>query len=222
MGRVATRFHTVDSGYLDCLRNTKQSILRIPQFFYVHAFTLCCERIGKASTIMHQLSDQQLSPTLVVKALLANGFFEFQFADLHQAFRPHFPLQSSKTIYQSLYRVVDRFVKKGYLARKNSSDQPVIYQQTDLLRVSVEHDKQKIKVSEIGHLAAQIRENLAGVERELWVTSSAADQCQQKIKDYPLLRQQLSRMQMEYREKSLSKLAEVEVLRRLLTECGGS
>ncbi len=170
---------------------------------------------------MHQLSDQQLSPTLVVKLLLANGFSEFLFADLHQAFRQHFPQQSTKTIYQSLYRVVDRFVKKGYLTRKDSPDQPAVYQQTDLLRASYEQETPITKVSDTGHLAAQIREDLARAERELWVTSSASDQCQQKIQDYPQLRPQLSSMQMEYREKSLSKLAEVEVLRRLLTECGG-
>lgn len=171
---------------------------------------------------MHQLSDQQLSPTLVVKSLLLNGFSEFSFADLHQAFRQHFPRQSSKSIYQSLYRVVDRFVKKGYLARVDSPDQPTVYQQTDLLRASFERDEPIPKVSDAGHLAAQIRDDLARAERELWVTSSAADQCQQKIHDYPQLRSQLSSMQMEYREKSLSKLAEVEVLRRLLIECGGS
>lgn len=170
---------------------------------------------------MHQLSDQRLSPTLVVKSLLANGFSEFSFADLHQAFRAHFLTHCSKTTYQSLYRVVARFVRKGYLARTNSDDQSVVYQQTDLLRMSFEQDRSTSKISDAGHLAAQIRNDLARAERELWVTSSASDQCQQKIQNYPQLRTQLSSMQMEYREKSLSKLAEVEVLRRLLIECGG-
>lgn len=214
--------HTVGLEYLDCLRITKQSILRIPQYFYVHTCTPYGECTDKAFLLMHQLSDQQLSPTLVVRSLLANGFSEFSFADLHQAFRPNFPQQSSKTIYQSLYRVVDRLVKKGYLTRQHSPDQTAVYQQTDLLRASFERDKPISHVSDVGGLAAQIRDDLARAERDLWVTSSAADQCQQKIQNYPQLRPQLSSMQMEYREKSLSKLAEVEVLRRLLIECGGS
>jgi len=71
---------------------------------------------------MHTLSDQQLSPTLVVKSLLAKGFPEFSFSDLLQEFKRHFPTQSTKTVYQSLYRVVDRFAKKGYLVRQNTPD----------------------------------------------------------------------------------------------------
>lgn len=168
---------------------------------------------------MHTLSDQQLSPTLVVKSLLANGFPEFSLSDLLQEFKRHFPTQSTKTVYQSLYRVVDRFVKKGHLVRHNTPDGNLVFQQANVLR---ELDVGTSKASE-NHsapaLKVQLRDELARAERELWVSSSAADQCQQKMQAYPQLRQKLSKMHMEYKEKSLSKLGEVEVLRRLLIEC---
>lgn len=174
----------------------------------------------KADIPMHQLSDPQLSPTLVVKSLLANGFSEFSFSDVLQEFKEHFPTQSSKAVYQSLYRVVDRFVKKGYLVKHAHTDNAFIFQQTDLFRALGENIKAVAEEASVAHLAEQLRDELARAERELWISSSAADQCQQKMLAYPQLRLQLSKMHMEYKEKSLSQLGEVEVLRRLLTECG--
>ncbi len=168
---------------------------------------------------MHQLSDQQLSPTLVVKSLLNNGFSEFSFADLHLEFKRHFPAQSSKSVYQSLYRVVDRFVKKGYLAKQQLPDQTFIFQQTNLLQDLGKSNSPIEVVAPVTDLAEQLRDELARAERDLWVSSSAAEQCQQKMQAYSQLRQKLSSMHMEYKEKSLSKLGEVEVLRRLLAEC---
>lgn len=168
---------------------------------------------------MHILSDQQLSPTLVVKSLLANGFPEFSFSDLLQEFKGHFPTQSTKTVYQSLYRVIDRFVKKGYLVKQSTSDSSFVFTQTNLLRELDVGMNKVVENPSVPALKEQLRDELARAERELWVSSSAADQCQQKIQTYPQLRQKLSKMHMEYKEKSLSKLGEVEVLRRLLIEC---
>ena len=168
---------------------------------------------------MHTLSDQQLSPTLVVKSLLANGFPEFSFSDLLQEFKRHFPTQSTKTVYQSLYRVVDRFAKKGYLVRQNTPDGNLFFQQANVLRDLDVGVSKVVENSAVSALKEQLRDELAQAERELWVSSSAADQCQQKMQTYPQLRQKLSKMHMEYKEKSLSKLGEVEVLRRLLCEC---
>jgi Fe2+ or Zn2+ uptake regulation protein len=168
---------------------------------------------------MHTLSDQQLSPTLVVKSLLANGFPEFSFSDLLQEFKRHFPTQSTKTVYQSLYRVVDRFAKKGYLVRQNTPDGNLFFQQANVLRDLDVGVSKVVENSAVSALKEQLRDELAQAERELWVSSSAADQCQQKMQTYPQLRQKLSKMHMEYKEKSLSKLGEVEVLRRLLIEC---
>jgi Fe2+ or Zn2+ uptake regulation protein len=168
---------------------------------------------------MHTLSDQQLSPTLVVKSLLANGFPEFSFSDLLQEFKRHFPTQSTKTVYQSLYRVVDRFVKKGYLVRQNTPDGNLVFQQANVLRELDVGTSKAFEIHSAPALKEQLRDELARAERELWVSSSAADQCQQKMQAYPQLRQKLSKMHMEYKEKSLSKLGEVEVLRRLLIEC---
>ncbi len=168
---------------------------------------------------MHTLSDQQLSPTLVVKSLLANGFPEFSFSDLLQEFKRHFPTQSTKTVYQSLYRVVDRFAKKGYLVRQNTPDGNLFFQQANVLRDLDVGISKVVENPAVPALKEQLRDELAQAERELWVSSSAADQCQQKMQTYPQLRQKLSKMHMEYKEKSLSKLGEVEVLRRLLIEC---
>ncbi|MDR7121680.1 hypothetical protein [Rheinheimera soli] len=168
---------------------------------------------------MHTLSDQQLSPTLVVKSLLANGFPEFSFSDLLQEFKRHFPTQSTKTVYQSLYRVVDRFAKKGYLVRQDTPDGNLFFQQANVLRDLDVGISKVVEDPAVPALKEQLRDELAQAERELWVSSSAADQCQQKIQTYPQLRQKLSKMHMEYKEKSLSKLGEVEVLRRLLIEC---
>jgi hypothetical protein len=70
----------------------------------------------------------------------------------------------------------------------------------------------------LSHTAKRLRDELASAERELWVSSSAADQCQQKMLAYPQMRSMLTKMHMEYKEKSLSKLGEVEVLRRMLAE----
>ncbi len=173
----------------------------------------------KADILMHSIPDQQLSPTLVVKSLLANGFPEFSFADLLQEFKRHFPTQNTKTVYQSLYRVVERFVKKGYLMKQNQSDRTYIFLQTNLLHASCTSISIVAETSSDVELQEQLRDDLARAERELWVSSSAADQCHQKMQAYPSLRQKLSKMHMEYKEKSLSKLGEVEVLRRLLNEC---
>lgn len=168
---------------------------------------------------MTQMSEQQLSPTAVVKFLLLNGFSEFPFSDLHVEFKRHFPEQSTKTVYQSLYRVVERFVKKGYLVKETFPDQSTVFHQTDTLRELLTSSSENFEERSLDSLTAPLRDELAKAERELWVTSSAADQCQQKMQAYPTLRPLLSKMHMEYKEKSLSKLGEVEVLRRLLTEC---
>lgn len=173
-------------------------------------------KVLKVDFSMHQLSEQQLSPTLVVKSLLTNGFTEFSFADFHQEFKRHFPDKSAKSVYQSLYRVVDRFIKKGYLVKHTSINGTVVFKQTDLLCDLNESIKPPI--DEATPDANRLREELASAERDLWVSSNAVDQCQQKILTYPKMRSLLTKMHMEYKEKSLSKLAEVEVLRRMLTE----
>ena len=167
---------------------------------------------------MHQMSDQQLSPTLVVKSLLNNGFTEFSFADFHQEFKRHFPTQSAKSVYQSLYRVVDRFVKKGYLIKHTQPDNTIVFKQTDLLGDLGENTQANAVEDALSHTAKRLRDELASAERELWVSSSAADQCQKKMLGYPQMRAKLSKMHMEYKEKSLSKLGEVDVLRRMLVE----
>ncbi|MBU1309665.1 MAG: hypothetical protein KKE30_09060 [Gammaproteobacteria bacterium] len=167
---------------------------------------------------MHQMSDQQLSPTLVVKSLLNNGFTEFSFADFHQEFKRHFPMQSAKSVYQSLYRVVDRFVKKGYLVKHTQPDNTIVFKQTDLLRDLGENTQANAVEDALSHTAQRLRNELASAEDELWVSSSAADQCQKKMLGYPQMRAKLSKMHMEYKEKSLSKLGEVDVLRRMLVE----
>lgn len=167
---------------------------------------------------MHQMSDQQLSPTLVVKSLLNNGFTEFSFADFHQEFKRHFPTQSAKSVYQSLYRVVDRFVKKGYLIKHTQPDNTIVFKQTDLLRDLGENTQANAVEDALSQTTKRLRDELASAERELWVSSSAADQCQQKMLAYPQMRSMLTKMHMEYKEKSLSKLGEVEVLRRMLAE----
>ena len=167
---------------------------------------------------MHQMSDQQLSPTHVVKSLLNNGFTEFSFADFHHEFKQHFPAQSAKTVYQSLYRVVDRFVKKGYLVKHTQPDDSVIFKQTDLLRNLGEQIQKNAMANADNSTANRLRDELTSAENDLWVSSSAAEQCQQKMLAYPQMRALLSHMHMEYKEKSLSKLGEVEVLRRMLAE----
>ena len=103
--------------------------------------------------------------------------------------------------------------------RQNTPDGNLFFQQANVLRDLDVGVSKVVENSAVSALKEQLRDELAQAERELWVSSSAADQCQQKMQTYPQLRQKLSKMHMEYKEKSLSKLGEVEVLRRLLIEC---
>jgi hypothetical protein len=167
---------------------------------------------------MHQKSDHQLSPTHVVKSLLNNGFHEFHFSDFLQEFKRHFPEQSAKSVYQSLYRVVERFVKKGYLVKHTQTDETVVFKQTDLFGNVGEQAQPNKRETADTSITNRLRDELNFAENELWVISSSADQCQRKMLAYPQMRTLLSKMYMEYKEESLSKLGEVAVLKRMLAE----
>ncbi len=176
------------------------------------------ECLGKVNIPMHQKTDQQSSPTHVVKSLLNNSFNEFYFSDLLQEFKRHFPEQSAKSVYQSLYRVVERFVKKGYLVKHTQQDKSVVYKQTDSFRCVGEQTQPNEMGTADTSITNRLREELKFAENELWVISSSAEQCHKKMEAYPQLRTLLSKMYMEYKEESLSKLGEVVVLKRMLAE----